>query len=130
MNNARHMVEADLATLLEGDFASVNTKGVGMITLIDPDGLRHQGIKGRIDYDYVSMTSQGETIAVHEPVVVVRKSSLPRVPKPGERWFIQMPTGPQPTDPLYTFKLNTARPVDGGETIGFLKMYPKRADQE
>lgn len=129
MVSARMMVKDDAKFILEGDFASVDANGAGTITLIDPDGAKYEGIKGRIDYDYAKLDSDGQSVLVHEPVIQVALLSLTRVPKAGENWFVLMPVAPDVGASIETFKLGASRAPEAGETIGFIRLYPQRVIQ-
>ncbi len=121
------MLEQDLAVTLESDFAAP-------VILITPDGQvvnssAHGGsLLGRVQYDYVAEQPGGEKVVVNEPVVILRLSSLSRVPKAGEKWGIQIPTSP--SDPtLRTFVLGATRAPEVAATIGFVRLFPQKAEQ-
>lgn len=128
MTNLRELAEADLAITLED---SVNGFGLPGI-LIDPQtGVKaHTAdeIFGQIIYDTSGVDSEtGAPIIVHRAVFVVRRSSLLRVPQPGELWVVHMPTIPSRTAPKETFVCDNPR-EDGG-SIGFIRLYCTRTKQ-
>lgn len=124
MTSLRTTIEADLAATLEGDFASVDTAGVGQITLTAPDGTQYAGIKGLVLYDQRRVNPEtGLPIVVHEPVLVLRRSTLTRVPVAGETWYVRYPAPPPSTASLRGV-LGPDRAPEGGETIGFVRLYP------
>lgn len=129
MITAREMVESDLSLTLEGDFASTDDLGNGLVTLIDPDGAIYSGLKGRVDYDYIRTQPTGEVVVVHKPVITLRRSSLPRVPKSGETWFVKMPIAPHAGAPIGNFILDDTQAPEGSETLGFVKFFPQQAVQ-
>jgi hypothetical protein len=92
------------------------------VILTDPDtGLPYPEYYGKILYDVkVWDPEQGCEIVVHRPIVTLRRSSLARVPKSGEKWKIQIPTEPRVDAPKETFIFE--RPALDGISIGYVKM--------
>lgn len=129
MSSLRELVEQDLSITLEGDFASVDALGVGLITLVDPDGTSYTGMKGRIDYDYVRETLEGQQVVVNEPRLILRLSSLIRIPQAGERWVVKMPVNPVAGSPIVTWVMHHTHAPELLQTIGVLKLYVQRAVQ-
>jgi hypothetical protein len=121
------MLEQDLAATLESDFAAP-------VALITPAGVlidtsAHGGpLLGRVQYDYVLEQPGGERVVVNEPVVILRLSSLSVIPKAGENWAIQIPTSPSDPTPR-TFKLGGSRAPEVAATIGFVRLFPQKAEQ-
>jgi hypothetical protein len=123
------MLETDLAATLESDFAAP-------ITLVDPDGnfinySAHGGpLLGKVQYDTVEVNpGSGEPVAVRKPMVILRTSSLARVPKGGERWMVTTPTSPSdPTPKNFMFDGATHAPKVNG-TIGFIILYLQAVGQ-
>ena len=95
MVNLRRLAEQDLETTLEGEW------GLPVI-LIDPEGnviSKKTGtlndLTGQILYDTVKHDlDTGLPVVVNHPVVTVRRSSLSRVPKAGEKWLVRIPVSP------------------------------------
>jgi hypothetical protein len=121
------MLETDLGATLESDFAAP-------VSLISPDGVilntsLHGGpLYGKVQYDYKEQKPSGEIVVVKELLVVLRISSLSRVPKAGEHWGVTVPTSPSdPTSKTFTLEGSKA-PTDGG-TIGFIRLFPKATAQ-
>jgi hypothetical protein len=122
----RATIEQDLALTLEGDFASTDAAGAGLVTLVDPDGTVYAGLKAQVLYDYRRIEpTTGETVVVHEPVVTLRRSSLTRIPLDGERWELRMPVSPLVGAAIVSFLLGAGRAPEGGQTLGFVRLYPK-----
>lgn len=121
------MLETDLGTTLESDFAAP-------VTLITPDGLLlntslHGGpLLGKVQYDYKRQEPSGEIVVVKEPLVILRISSLSRAPKGGEKWLISIPTSPADPTPR-TFVLDESQAPERADTIGFIRLFPKKAVQ-
>ena len=129
MASLRAKIEADLKHTLEGDFALP-------VVLIDPDGQTiSQGIDGRplcgqVLYDTVKVNPEtGEDFIVNNPVVTLRRSSLSRVPLAGEVWLVKIPLNPLHPEELAPFLVDPTRPPEGGRSIGFVKLYLRKADQ-
>jgi hypothetical protein len=122
--NLRAQAEADLAVTLE------DTGGFGLpIVLIDPDGAT-QEVTGQVLYDSIETTAEGLSIIVHRPVVTVRRSSLTRVPLPTDspRWACRVPTSPVDGAAMGTFLVE--RPEESGGSLGFVRLYLAKAEQE
>ncbi len=71
----------------------------------------------------------GEIITIHEPVIVQARSSLSRIPKPGETWHIRFPLDPTDEDTLSDYTFNIDRSIEGGNSLGFLRIYPTKLVQ-
>lgn len=123
MVNLRELAETDLAVTLEGDFGLP-------VELVSPDGAVQTGLQGQILYDTVSVNPETmEEVIVNDPIVTLRRSSLARVPKAGERWVVKIPTSPSLTTPVESFVLSNVSPPAGGASIGFIKLYLTRMIQ-
>jgi hypothetical protein len=122
MGNLRQQAEADLAFTLEGDFSLP-------VELTDPDGLK-QSVTGQVLYDTVVVSPDtGQEVVVNNPVITLRRSSLNRIPGPAENWFVKIPTTPSATAEMSDFVIDTDRPPEGGGSIGFIRLYLKKASQ-
>jgi len=123
MTNLRELAEMDLADTLE------DPKNWGLpVVLKDPDGVE-QNVNGQILYDtIVENPATGGEMIVHKPVVTVRRSSLSRVPVPGEKWSVQIPITPDPEADKVTYLLG--RPSEDGGSLGFIRLYLIKAEQE
>jgi hypothetical protein len=128
--NLRQQAESDLSKTLEGDF------GLPVI-LVDPDGntitqnLSLTTLKGQILYSTTRLDPEtGEPIIVNNPVVTLRRSSLSRVPAPGERWLVRIPIDPTEGAAIVDFIIDQGRSPEGGRDIGFIRLYLRKASQE
>lgn len=111
------------------------------VQFTDPDGnvYNKDNISGeqlqavQILYSYPKMDPQtGEEILINEPVVVMARKSLARVPVAGERWHLRFPTEPDPTIPAAQwgdYVLSELRAPEVGESLGFIRLYPQKAVQ-
>ena len=125
--NLRETIEQDLGETLEAEY------GLPVI-LTSSNGVRQSksandptaDLVGQILYD-TTMYDEGVEIIVHKPVVTLRVSSLVRVPVPGERWLVEIPTTPNYTATKESFLLE--RPSEDGGSIGFIRLYLMRAEQ-
>ena len=133
--NLREQIERDLGVTLEGDFALP-------VELTDPDGIDYSTsanspdpenplpLVGRIDYDTVGADPEtGERVVVNNPIVTLRRTSLVRVPKAGEKWGVRIPTSPSTTAEKEYFVFSSSRPPEGGASIGFIRLYLQRLAQ-
>ena len=72
----------------------------------------------------------GETIVVNQPVVTLRVSSLVRIPKAGEKWYIKIPTGIEPNASKQSFVFTPDRSPENGTDMGFIKLYLQKISSE
>ena len=128
----RALVEKNLRLTLEGDF--------GMrVNLIAPDGIKDtmavdgRPLKGQVLH---SITRDGEQmngligrITVDVPVVTLRRSSLRRVPFPGENWIVEIPDTPIPGAPMIQYALSSTRTPEGGKSMGTIRLYLQYVEQ-
>ena len=108
------------------------------VELTDPDGKEYktddetgntlQAVQ--ILYDYRKFDPEtGQEIIVHEPIVIMAKSSLERVPVSGENWHIRFPVDPASPNTLSDFVLSKVRAPEGGDSLGYIRLYPHKAEQ-
>lgn len=84
---------------------------------------------GQVLYNTVRTNAEGEQVVTPLPVIVLRRSSLSRIPQDGEAWFIKFPKDPSLTAEMADFMLNADQATEGGRSIGFIRLYPKKAVQ-
>lgn len=121
------------------DMKKLNLKDWSLpVIFIAPDGTKYEidAITGetlnavQILYDYRREDpDSGPEIMVNEPVVVMARSSLARIPAEGETWIIKMPEDPNTTATLVDFILTETRAAEGGRSLGFIRFYPQKAEQ-
>jgi hypothetical protein len=122
--------ESDLGDTIEGEF------GVP-VTLLDPDGqtitttVDGRPLVGKVRWSQPEVNPEtGVAVAVENPVVTLRRSSLPRVPATGENWGIIIPSGPRSGDEPEHFVLDSAYAVEGGRTLGKVRLPLVKAKQK
>jgi hypothetical protein len=121
--NLRELAEKDLGRTLEGDWSLP-------VNLIDPDGVRYNGLRGQVLFDIVRVNPEtGEEVTVPTPVVSLRRSSLVRIPLPGENWIVETPGAPSETAPMVQRVISPTRPPEGGASIGFIRIYLQDVEQ-
>lgn len=128
--NLRKQAEADLATTLEKEWGLP-------VVLISPDGEiintsvnSGEVLVGQVLYDTVMTNpATGEPVIVNNPIVTLRRSSLSRVPAPGEKWIVKIPITPDPDASLTEFVVSPTRSSEGGRSIGFIKLFLRKAKQ-
>lgn len=131
MANLRERAEADLKKTLEKDFGlpvELIVPGTGAIINTSV----HDGtvLQGQVLYSSIETNPEsGEKIIVNLPVVVLRLSSLSRVPQAGERWGVKIPTIPNPLAAKETFIIDPDRSPEYNQSIGYIKLYLKKAKQ-
>jgi hypothetical protein len=122
-------IEEDLAETLE------DSDDYGLpVVLIGPDGVVYDtsendddDLYGQVLYDHISQDEDGNQIIDNRPVVTLRISSLARVPQNGEVWAVKIPVSPLADAELQTFVMERA--VEGGASIGFVRLYLRKAEQ-
>jgi hypothetical protein len=114
--------ESDLDDTIEGEF------GVP-VTLLTPNGetvtktVDGRPLLGKVRWTQPEVNPDtGVAVAVPNPVVTLRRSSLAREPKTGENWGVIIPSGPRPDAPLETFALDRSYAVEGGRTLGKIRL--------
>lgn len=130
MGDLRARAENDLATTLESDFGVhvelTPPDGVAITTSVN-DGLP---LMGQVMYDYLRQNPDtGADVIVKKPVVTLRKSSLLKVPKPGETWEVKIPISPLAGSPLKTFIIDADAPPEGGDSLGIIRLYLRKVKQ-
>lgn len=130
MVNLREQVEQDLGESLEGEWALP-------VVLIDPDGVKYETsandatkpLVGQVLYGKREFNPDtGQEVYINTPIVTLRVTSLTRVPANGEKWVIKIPISPSTTAPLIDF-IFQGRPLEGGTSLGFIRIYPQKAAQ-
>ena len=129
MQTLRAQAVEDLRTTLEGEFGMV-------VTLIAPDGSKIDTtkdglpLKGRVLYSQARTNLEtGERISVPEPLVILRRASLSRIPQTGENWAVSIPEGPAAGAALVTYALDGSQAVGSGESLGFVRLPLTKAVQ-
>lgn len=121
--NLRELAEKDLGRSLEGEWSLP-------VNLIDPDGARYDGLRGQVLFDIVRVNPEtGEEVTVQTPVVTLRRSTLARVPAPGENWIVEIPATPSEAAAKVQHVLSPTRPPEGGASIGFIRLYLQAVEQ-
>lgn len=130
----RQLVESELATTLEGDFSLPV-----QLILPDPDGGRYttsaldsnKTLSGQVLYNSVREDPEtGERLIVNTPVVSLRIASLPRLPRTGEKWGVEIPLSPAENAPFVLFIMDSVvRAPEVNRAIGFVRLYLQKAEQ-
>ena len=132
MSNLRALVVSDVKELNHNDW--------GMpIVLKDPDGNVYNTdnetgeslMAIQVLYDYNKWNPDtGEDILVNEPVIVMSRKSLARIPLPGENWQVMFSLDPSDPDNLAeNYVIDGGRSPEGGQSLGFIRLYPHKVDQ-
>jgi len=130
MINARALAEQDLSQTLEAEFAVP-------VVLISPDGERitqttgGKPLTGRVLWTRKEISPEtGEPVVVQAPIVTLREASLPRVPKSGEKWFVQIPSSPRADAPMADYLLDETAAVEQGRSLGVINLPLVMAENE
>ncbi len=119
----RERAERDLAHTLEGRWSLP-------VNAVDPLGIRTEGIRAQVLYDIVRMNPDtGENMVVAAPVITLRRSTLARIPAPGENWFFEIPATPSETAEKIPYMMSPVRPPEGGSSLGFIRIYLQEVEQ-
>jgi hypothetical protein len=122
MNNIRALAEKDLSQTIEAEFAIP-------VVLISPAGQRitetinGKPLVGRVLWERKEINPDtGEPVIVPSPTVTLRESSLPVVPKTGEQWYVQIPSGPRPDSPMTHYLTDINAAVELGRSLGVINL--------
>ena len=95
-----------------------------------PDPENPLPLYGDVRYSTVRVNPEtGEEMVTANPVISLRRSSLLRVPGVGEKWHIKFPKDPSLTAELVDYALTPDRSSEGGQSIGFIRLYPVKMVQ-
>jgi len=130
MENLRAAIEKDLHDSIESEWKMP-------VELTSPDGekqiysLNHPDelLGGQILYfSQRENPITGGMEIINQPIVVLRISSLIRVPRQGETWYIKMPISPIEGAEKISFVFTPTRAYEHGTDIGFIRIYPQRIE--
>jgi hypothetical protein len=124
MTNLRSLVEKDLSQTIEAEFSTP-------VILVSPttgeridkttDGRR---LCGRVLWSHKEIDpATGEPVIVPTPVVTLRTSSLPQVPKSGEVWAVIIPESVQENAPLKNYVTDQSGIVEDAKNFGFINLF-------
>jgi hypothetical protein len=128
-------MEADLADMVEGDFAyPVTIKG-------GPDGLSYstsasdptKPLMAFIQMSHYKESSEGlGAVVVQEQVVILRISSCPAwlFAQPLNPFEVIYPENPTSGAPVVSHLVDGAKAMEVNRTLGTVRIYPKRAAQK
>lgn len=129
MNIREHIATNGLKLSIEGGFGLP-------VELIAPDGteikLNEVGetLKGQILYDADGIDPEtGDLIVVKETTVSLRITALSAVPVSGENWAVKIPVNPAFPTVLTQFLIDSDKAITTGQSMGFIKLYLKDAEQ-
>lgn len=135
MQNLRERAEQDLRITLEGQFGlPVELTGPGGIEIKtsanSPDPQNPLDLMAQVLYTTVRVSPEtGEEMVTADPVIVIRRSSLSRIPQDGEKWLIKFPKDPSLTAEMANYALTPGRATEGGRSNGFIRLYPTKVIQ-
>lgn len=122
MINLRALAEKDLSQTIEAEFSIP-------VVLISPQGERITETKygkplaGRVLYERKEVSPDtGEPVVVPAPIVTLRESSLTVIPKTGEKWFVQIPSGPRLDSPMSNYLVDVSAAVEIGRSLGVINL--------
>jgi hypothetical protein len=101
--------DGNIQTLSENDGETLKGQALGHRTTINPD--------------------TGVELVLVNPILVLRRSSLTRIPEDGEYWHIRMPLDPSETATKHDFMLDPSKSIEGGRSLGEIRLYLKNAVQ-
>lgn len=106
------------------------------VYLTDPDGVRtqHDDCQFLSNRTTVSPESGEEVVLVNPRATFPLASLLARdsdytVPQDGEKWFLDAPDDPDIPDTLTGYSLDPSKAIEGGRSLGFIRLYLTKVDQ-
>jgi hypothetical protein len=128
----RALIERDLEETLEGDFGlpveliSPTTGQTQTKSASDPT----EDLMGQVFYETRNMRAESVLdVVAHIPWISLRRSSLDEVPtdKNYGGWIVRAPVRPSRTADKVSHRIH--RPPEGGESIGFIRLYVEKIEQ-
>lgn len=99
------------------------------VELIDDEAVLYS-VNGSILYDTVGIDpDSGAEILIDNPVVVLSKQDLVRVPQQGEKWVVRIPTEPKVSGIKESFMLSPESPLAGGGSLDYITLFLKKLEQ-
>jgi hypothetical protein len=99
------------------------------VKLRDSNGAEYT-TTGSVLYDTIGVNPDDGAEVIHSnPIVVLSKADLSRVPLSGEKWIIEIPVIPDASAPKEKFLMSPDSPLRGGSSLGFITMELKKLDQ-
>ncbi len=106
------------------------------VTLIAPDGTKYeldvdgnqlvcQFLSGRVSQS----PDSGEEMVVFRPMATFHRSSLVRIPVDGENWSLRAPLDPDIPAVLTTMTLDQSKAIEGGRSLGTIRLYLSQTAQ-
>ncbi len=136
MGNLRNLAAADARELNIKDYGMlVEFKGPESTgTTYNTDAITGEPLRAvQILSDYRKFDPvAGEEITITEPIVVMARASLERIPLPGEKWFLRFPLDPDSDitpENGEPYVLSNLRSPEGGRSLGLIRFYPTKAIQ-
>lgn len=122
------------------DAKTLNIKDWGLpVELTDPDGEQYltdnesgetlKAVQILFDRRKLDLGTGEETI-IKEPVIVMARKSLARIPQADEVWFVRFPEDVTKPTELSNYFLSGARAPEGGQSLDFIRLYPQKGIQE
>jgi hypothetical protein len=131
VENLRYQIEQDLHESVEGEWKIP-------VELTGPDGITQTHSANNTDEllggQMLNFTSPedpitGEATIVNNPILVIRISSLDRVPANGEKWYIKVLYSEIFDNKLdESFVITKTRAKEDGSDIGFVRLYMRQVE--
>ena len=131
MGSLRQKIEADLAVTLEGDFGLhcpiTYSDGSEQIYSANDDT---KLLQGQPIYETPEINlDTGETKLVPVTAVTYRRTSLNKIPEPGDRVKISIPVSPATPDTRLTMIATADNQQRHGRSIGIITFYVEQVKQ-
>ena len=120
------------------DARKLNVRDWGLpLELIDPDGKKYNTdiVSGELlkspllTYDRTRIIPEtGEDMIVEEPIVVLSRLSLERIPEPGETWTVRIQESPT-SEIMIDYIISPTRAPEGGKSLELIKLYLQKIEQ-
>lgn len=120
------------------DCKRLNIRDWGLLVeLISPDGIKYdtdketgESLKALMTlYDRTLIVPEtGEDVIVLEPIVILSRLSLERVPAPGEKWTVRIQESPT-NENFLDYMISPTRAPEGGKSLNIIRLYLQKLEQ-
>lgn len=123
MGNLRIEAESDLGEMLESDFGQ-------QIFFKSPNTGNTFDVQGRFDlYPSRENPDTGQMIIIANASVSVRASTMPEIPKAGEKWAIRAQPTPVENAPFEDFVMTPDQAPEEATRMGWITIFLQRIEQ-
>ena len=120
------------------DAKRLNIRDWGLLVeLISPDGIKYNTDKEsgeplkaiQLLYDRTRIIPEtGEDMIIPEPIVILSRLSLERIPAPGEKWTVRIQESPI-NENFLDYAISPTRSPEGGKSLEIIRLYLQKLEQ-